>query len=279
MEGGVDLHLHSTCSDGSSSPEEVVERASGLGLRAISLTDHDSMGGVAAAKAAGEVHGIDVVPGSELSAKFDGCDVHILAYFGDTDNERLIESLALYRDARRNRAERIVGRLNRLGIRVMFEQVLAKADGAAIGRPHVADVLVEEGFCFSPNEAFQKYLGYGKAAYEEKYVMPPSQAIEVIHAAGGIAVIAHPILYRDDSMLPALVEQGIDGIEVWHIKQRGIDAVRYAAFADDNGLLKSGGSDCHGDGRGEAIMGKVDVPFSVYEDLKEGRDARHRPIG
>lgn len=274
MEGKIDLHLHSTCSDGSSTPEEVVGRAAGHGLSVISLTDHDSVGGVARAQAAGEKHGVTVVPGSELSAQVDGRDVHILAYFVDIENERLVESLEKYRGERRNRAERIVRRLNRLGIRVMFEQVLAKADGAAIGRPHVADVLVEEGFCFSPNEAFHKYLGYGKAAYEEKYVMAPSEAVEVIHHAGGIAVIAHPVLYRSDDMLPTLVEQGVDGIEVWHIKHRAEDSRRYEAFADEHGLLKSGGSDCHGDGRGDAVMGQVDVPESVYQALKSGRDAR-----
>jgi 3',5'-nucleoside bisphosphate phosphatase len=274
VEGGVDLHLHSTCSDGSSTPEEVVARAAGLGLSVISLTDHDSVSGVEAAQAAGDAAGVKVVSGSELSAKFNDQDFHILGYFLDRENEQLIEALAMYRDERRNRAERIIKRLNRLGVKVVFEQVLAKADGASIGRPHIADVLVEEGFCFSPNEAFHKYLGYGKAAYEEKYVMAPSEAVEVIHQAGGIAVIAHPGLYRADQMLPGLVEQGVDGIEVWHIKHRAEENRRYSAFADEHGLLKSGGSDCHGDGRGDAIMGKVDIPLSVYEALEAGRNAR-----
>ena len=271
MEGGVDLHLHSTCSDGSSTPTEVAERAAERGLSVISLTDHDSVSGVAEAQAAGEAYGVRVVPGSELSIKLKDHDIHILGYFLDIENDQLNTSLALYRDERRNRAERIVRKLNRLGIRITFEQVLAKADGAAIGRPHVADVLVEEGFCFSPNEAFNKYLGYGKTAYEEKYVMGPPEAVEVIHSAGGIAVIAHPVLYRSDDILPALVEQGMDGIEVWHIKHKPDDVRRYSAFADEHGLLKSGGSDCHGDGRGDAVMGKVDVPLSVFEALEAGR--------
>jgi len=273
VTGGIDLHLHSTCSDGSFTPEQVVERAAKVGLAAISLTDHDSVSGVALAQQTGARLGVDVVPGSELSAQFNGRDIHILAYFVDTKNERLVESLSMYRDERRNRADRIVKRLNRLGVRVTFEQVLAKADGAAIGRPHVADVLVEEGFCFSPNEAFHKYLGLGKAAYESKYLMAPSEAIEVIHHAGGIAVVAHPALYRSDEMLPGLVEEGIDGIEVWHIKHRADDVSRYSAFADSHGLLKSGGSDCHGDSRGDAIMGRVGVPMDVLTALKVGQDA------
>ena len=226
MEGGVDLHLHSTFSDGSYTPEEVVARAAGLGLSTISLTDHDSVSGVEPARKAGELHGVQVVPGSELSVQFEGRDIHILAYFVDPENSRLIESLTLYRDERRNRAERIIKRLKRLGIRIAFEQVLAKADGAAIGRPHIADVLVEEGVCFSHNEAFYKYLGYGKTAYEEKYVMSPSEAFDVIHHAGGIAVVAHPLLYRADGLLPGLVDQGVDGIEVWHIKHKPEDSRR-----------------------------------------------------
>lgn len=271
MAGEIDLHLHSTCSDGSSTPEEVVARAAGLGLSAISLTDHDSVSGVPDAQAAGEAHGVRVIPGSELSAKFEDQDIHILGYFLDHENERLIESLSLYRNERRNRAERITKKLNRLGIRILFEQVLAKADGASIGRPHIADVLVEEGFCFSPNEAFNKYLGYGKAAYEEKFVMSPKDAVEVIHDAGGLAVIAHPVLYRADHLLPGLVAQGVDGIEVWHIKHRAVEVRRYGAFADENGLAKSGGSDCHGDGRGDAVMGKVEIPMTVLEALEHRR--------
>ena len=274
MLGSVDLHLHSTCSDGSSTPAEVVARAAGLGLSVISLTDHDSVCGVAEAQSEGEEQGVRVVPGSELSVKVGDRDVHILAYFVDHHNERLVEALSMYRDERRNRAERITKRLNRLGVRVKFEQVLAKADGASIGRPHIADVLVEEGFCFSPNEAFQKYLGYGKAAYEEKYVMGPAEAVDVIHAAGGIAVVAHPVLYRSDDILPGLVESGVDGIEVWHIKHRADDNARYTAFAEAHGLLMSGGSDCHGDSRGDAIMGKVDIPYTVFEALEQGWQAR-----
>ncbi|MEE2753135.1 MAG: PHP domain-containing protein [Candidatus Latescibacterota bacterium] len=272
MDGLIDLHLHSTCSDGSSTPKEVVQRAAGLGLKIISLTDHDSVSGVSEAQEAGEALGIQVVPGAELSAQHDGLDVHILAYFVDHTSEGLIHSLAQYQDERRNRAERIVKKLNRLGVKVTFEQVLAKADGASIGRPHIADVLVEEGVCFSPNEAFFKYLGYGKSAYEEKYMMSPSEAFRVIHEAGGVAVLAHPVLYRSDTMLSGLVEEGLDGIEVWHIKHKAEDSRRYSAFAEEHGLLRSGGSDCHGDARGDAIIGKVPVPAFLYTELKTGRD-------
>lgn len=273
-EGLVDLHLHSTRSDGSSTPTEVVERAAGLGLEVISLTDHDSVEGVEEARAAGDRLGVGVVAGAELSAHLDKRDVHILAYFIDPTHEPLKSCLQMYRDERQNRAARIVKKLNQMGVRITFEQVLAKAAGGAIGRPHVADVLVEEGFCFSPNDAFGKYLAYGKPAYESKYVMEPAEAVEVIHDAGGIAVIAHPALYGDDELLPQLAADGVDGIEVFHIKHNAGSVDRYSNFARENGLLISGGSDCHGDGRGDAVMGKVAVARSVYDALEEGWRAR-----
>lgn len=272
--GFVDLHLHSTWSDGSSTPTEVVERAAGLGLEVISLTDHDSVEGVEEAISAGQRLGVEVVAGAELSAHEDKRDIHILAYFVDTTHEPLRACLRMYRDERQNRAARIVKKLNSMGVRITFEQVVAKAEGGAIGRPHVADVLVEEGFCFSSNEAFKKYLGYGKPAYRGKYVMAPSEAVEVIHEAGGIAVIAHPVLYGDDDLLPGLVAAGMDGIEVFHIRHNAGHVERYGTFAREHGLLISGGSDCHGDGRGDAVMGRVSVPRSAYDELAEGWRSR-----
>jgi predicted metal-dependent phosphoesterase TrpH len=275
LSGGfVDLHTHSTRSDGSSTPTEVVERAAGLGLEVISLTDHDSVEGVEEAMSAAERLGVKMVAGAELSAHQDKRDIHILAYFVNLAHKPFRERLQMYRDERQNRAARIVKKLNSMGIRITFEQVVAKADGGAIGRPHVADVLVEEGFCFSSNEAFNKYLGYGKPAYQAKYLMDPSEAVEVIHDAGGIAVIAHPVLYGDDGLLTGLVSAGVDGIEVFHIKHTPTHVERYGTFARENGLLVSGGSDCHGDGRGQAVMGTVPVPRSVYDDLAEGWRSR-----
>jgi predicted metal-dependent phosphoesterase TrpH len=270
----VDLHLHSTASDGSASPTEVVARAAKLGLRAISLTDHDSVGGVSEAQAAGARAGVEVVPGTELSAQVEGRDVHILGYLLDAAHPEFLASLNTYRDERANRAQRMVKKLNAMGVRITFEQVAAKAAGGAIGRPHVADVLVEEGICFSANQAFQKYLGYGRAAYEEKYAMTPSEAARVIHNAGGLAVLAHPGLYGRDDLLPALADEGLDGIEVWHIKHDAAAVARYAGFAESRGLIQTGGSDCHGDGRGEAVMGRVEVGYEVLEEMRRRQGGR-----
>jgi hypothetical protein len=271
----VDLHLHSTFSDGTFSAEEVVRRAHAAGLRVISLTDHDSSSGFRPAEAVGQELGVEVIPGAELSAKVDEVDVHILAYFIDPDHDELNVCFETYRNARRERAERMVRKLNRMGKRVSMEQVLAKAGEGAIGRPHVADVMLEEGFVFSTNEAFHKYIGYGKPAYEEKYAMPPAEAIRVIHDAGGLASLAHPKLYSRDDLIPGLAKDGLDAIEVCHIRHGASDVRRYKALAEEHRLLMTGGSDCHGDGRGESIIGTVKVPSEFVVALREAADNRN----
>ncbi|MDP6041869.1 MAG: PHP domain-containing protein [Candidatus Latescibacteria bacterium] len=269
MESYIDLHMHSTRSDGSFSPSQVVHRAAELGLSAISLTDHDSVNGVAEAQSVGAEVGVEVIAGTELSAQEENMDVHILGYFVDPENSDLLSCLQKFQDARRERAEKMVAKLNRMGVGVHMAQVLAKAGGGAVGRPHVADVLVEEGFVFSNDQAFHKYLGYGKPAYQPKFMLRPSEAVDVIHAAGGLACLAHPKLYGKDAMLPGLIEQGLDGIEVLHIKHDNSAVRRYSDLTDQHGLLKTGGSDCHGDGRGEAVMGKVAVPMAFLDAMKK----------
>ena len=269
MASYIDLHLHSTQSDGTFSPMQVVQRAAKLGVSAISLTDHDSVAGVQEAQNVGQNIGVEVIPGIELSAQEAGIDIHILGYFIDPANSDLLAYLQKFQDARRNRAEKIVARLNRLGVRITMAHVLHKAGDATIGRPHVADVLVEEGFVFSHDHAFQKYLGYGKPAYQPKFVLTPSEAVEVIHAAGGLASLAHPVLYRRDALIPDLIKQGLDGIEVMHVKHAHADVRRYSDMAKHYGLLSTGGSDCHGDGRGQAVMGTVRVPSTFLDVMKE----------
>lgn len=269
MASYIDLHLHSTQSDGSFSPTQVVQRAAKLGLSAISLTDHDSVAGVQEAHNIGRDIGVEVISGTELSAHEAGMDIHILGYFINPANSDLLVYLQKFQDARRNRAEKIVARLNRLGVRITMAHVLHKAGDAAIGRPHVADVLVEEGFVFSHDHAFQKYLGYGKPAYQPKFVLTPREAVEIIHAAGGLASLAHPVLYRRDALIPDLIKQGLDGIEVMHIKHDRSDVRRYSDMAKHYGLLTTGGSDCHGDGRGQAVIGTVPVPSTFLDAMKE----------
>ena len=271
MDSYIDLHMHSTRSDGSFSPTEVVERAAELGISVISLTDHDSVEGVEEAQNAGDDVGVEVIAGTELSAQEAGSDVHILGYFVDPKDPDLLACLKNFQDARLERAEKMVAKLNRMGVKIQMAQVLAKAENGAIGRPHVADVLVEEGVVFSNDQAFHKYLGYGKPAYQPKFTLTPSEAVEVIHAAGGLASLAHPILYKRDAMIPELIKQGLDGLEVMHIKHDRAAVRRYSNLAKEYGLLTTGGSDCHGDGRGQSVMGKVKVPHEFLDAMQERR--------
>lgn len=269
MDKFIDLHMHSTRSDGSFSPKDVVAHAVMVGISAMSLTDHDSVAGVAEAQAAGDEVGIDVIPGVELSAQVGEKDIHILGYFIDPDQDDLKACLKTFQDARIERAEKIVADLNALGIPLQMTHVLDQAGNAAVGRPHVADAMVDEGYVFSSNEAFYKYLGYAKPAYQPKYTMSPAEAIDVIHAAGGLASLAHPILYARDDLIPQFVAAGLDGIEVMHIKQDNKAVKRYSQMAEKYGLLKTGGSDCHGDRRGDAVMGQVKVPMAFLDVMKE----------
>ncbi len=269
MPSYIDLHLHSTQSDGSFSPTQVVQRAAELGLSAISLTDHDSVAGVHEAQNAGQSVGVEVIPGIELSAQEAGTDIHILGYFVDPDHSNLQAFLRQFQDARFKRAKKMVHRLNRLGVRITMTQVLHKSGNAAIGRPHVADVLVEEGIVFSHDQAFQKYLGDGKPAHQPKFALTVGEAVEIIHAAGGLASLAHPVLYRRDAIIPDLVKRGLDGLEVLHIKHDRADVRRYSDMAKHYDLLPTGGSDCHGDSRGKSVMGTVPVPLAFLDALKE----------
>ena len=264
----VDLHLHSTKSDGSFSPTQVVQRAADVGLSAISLTDHDSVAGVREAQTAGRDVGVEVIPGIELSTQEANTDIHILGYFVDPDHSDLLAWLRQFQETRLKRAEKIVEKLNRLGVRIAMSQVLHRAGNAAIGRPHIADVLVEEGVVFSHDQAFQTYLGYGRPAFQPKFTLTPGEAVEIIHAAGGLASLAHPILYRRDALIPDLIEQGLDGIEVLHTKHDAAAVRRYSTMANHYGLLRTGGSDCHGDSRGDPVIGNVLVPPAFLDAMK-----------
>ena len=267
----IDLHLHSTKSDGSFSPTQVVQRAAEVGLSAISLTDHDSVAGVREAQNVGRDVGIEVIPGIELSTQEARADIHILGYFVDPDHSDLLAWLQQFQETRFNRAEKIVEKLNRLGVRITMSQVLHRAGNAAIGRPHIADVLVEEGIVFSHDQAFQKYLSYGRPAFQPKFTLTPGEAVEIIHTAGGLASLAHPILYRRDAIIPNLINQGLDGIEVMHTKHDRKAVRRYSAMANHYGLLPTGGSDCHGDERGNPVLGTVPVPSAFLDAMKEAK--------
>lgn len=257
--GFVDLQVHSTASDGAIAPEAIPALARAAGLSAFALTDHDTVAGVAAATEAGEREGVRVIPGVELSATLAGRELHILGLHIDATAE-LEQRLIALRGERAARARAIVQKLQELGLAITDADVTAAADGAAIGRPHVAKALMARGHVGDRREAFDRYLGAGKPAYVPKPEFAAVDAIAFIHRANGLAIWAHPSTEGRAERVRALREMGLDGIEVKHPSHNAEDVKRLQTLADHFALLPSGGSDWHGDSTGRRIFGGMQVP-------------------
>jgi predicted metal-dependent phosphoesterase TrpH len=272
----VDLHTHSTASDGSRAPREVVRAARELGLTALALTDHDTVEGLAEATEAGRALGVRVVPGVELSAVEGDAETHLLGlHLADTD--RVASQLLELRAMRLTRAERIVGRLNDLGVRITLDDVLAQSGDGAVGRPHVARALVNSGWATDVRDAFERYLGNGRSAFIPKDRLAIADAITMIHAAGGLAILAHPAALGTRSRIESLVAVGLDGVEVRHPSHSGEDVIRLSALVDHFGLVPSGGSDWHGVAEGGRTLGMMRVPAAWL--ARQDKRAAERTFG
>jgi 3',5'-nucleoside bisphosphate phosphatase len=257
--GEVDLHMHSTASDGSLAPSAVVEAARKAGLAAIALTDHDTLGGLREAELAAEPFGIRVIAGAELSAHDGAREIHLLALH--ISRRDVLESqLSTFRDAREVRAQNIVERLRRLGVNVELDAVMEEAAGGAVGRPHVARALIRGGHVRDSREAFDRFLGAGRPGFIEKQRLEVREAIALTHSAGAIAVWAHPGPDGRRERLEPLVDMGLDGIEVRHPGHVSEDVKRISALADFFGLVPSGGSDWHGSTEGPRTIGCMHIP-------------------
>lgn len=269
MQSRADLHMHSTYSDGTLTPPELLRRAKESGLSMISITDHDHVGALDEATGVAQELGIEVISGVELSATVGEQDIHILGYFFDHRNRDLLEHLAFFRNERLKRAERIVKRLNGLHVPLTLESVLEQAGSASVGRPHIANALVEEGLTDTYNEAFTRYLAYGKPAYEKKYQVSPQAAIELISSAGGVSFIAHPGNNIDDKVLLDLINAGVDGIEVIHPSHSPERVAHFQGIVSEYFLLASGGSDFHGGRRNDQdALGKYSIPGTLVEIIR-----------
>jgi predicted metal-dependent phosphoesterase TrpH len=266
--GFVDLHTHSTASDGTLPPEQVIEAARRCGLEALALTDHDTIAGVPAARAAGERLGIRVIAGVELSAFHDDHEVHLLALHLsqlDTLEKRLAELRAM----RLTRAEKIVEKLNALAIPITLDEVLSQADGGAVGRPHVARALIARGVVHDFRDAFTTYLGNNGSAFVQKDKLSVEDAIAIAHEAGALAIWAHPADGGRRDRLEPLIAAGLDGIEIRHPGHSGEDIKRLQALTDFFGLVPSGGSDWHGATEGPRRLGTMNVPADWLERQDE----------
>ena len=253
----VDMHTHTHCSDGKLSPSQLVRKARERGLRALAITDHDTVEGLEEGRSAGGRCGVEVINGVEMSTVLGEREIHLLGYFFDPASKRLVKALGKLREGRVSRGRKIVERLNDLGIVLSFEAVEEKAQGAVVARPHVAEALVEAGQVASYQEAFQKYLKDGGPACVRKPLIPVEEALGLLHEAGGIGVMAHPGQWTNDALVRELVRSGLDGIEVYHPSHRPWLIGYYQRLARGGNLIETGGSDYHGHpSRGETNFGR-----------------------
>jgi len=260
----VDLHTHSTASDGILPPEQVIEAAQRCGLGAIALTDHDTINGVPAARGAGERFGVRVIAGVELSAFYEDHEVHLLAlHLSQLD--ALEKRLAELRTLRYARAEQIVEKLNALGVELTLDEVLQQSNGGAVGRPHVARALMARGAVHDFRDAFMRYLGSNGSAFVPKARLSIQDAIAIAHEAGALAIWAHPGDAGRRERLEPLVAAGLDGVEVKHPGHSPEDVKRLQALAEFFGLVHSGGSDWHGALEGPRKLGNMNVPVEWLE--------------
>ncbi len=278
----VDLHIHTNYSDGVLTPQEVVRRAKEVGLAAISITDHDCADGIDAAIEEGLKIGVEIIPGVELSTEVEcveRSEMHILGYYINWKNEQFKDSLSLFRKSRQKRACLILEKLSKLGVYLTDEKLTGGPESFAIGRLHFAKALINDGYVSTINEAFQKYLSFGKPAYVPKFHLTPEDAIKMILKTGGIPVLAHPYYghYSNKNLIKGLVRDGLAGMEVWHTKHPASTISHFTALANEFGLLATGGSDCHGGFNGEPpIIGSIKIPYSVVENLKKFKENKDK---
>lgn len=265
----ADLHLHSSYSDGSDTPAEVAARAVALGCAAFALTDHDTIAGVDEARDAAAAAGLGFLPAVEVSAQFAGGELHIVGMGIDIHNGALLASLDEVRNAREQRARRMVERLNTLGVPVEWDRVVEQTGGGVVGRMHIARAVHEVGAVRDVQAAFDKYIRRGRRAYIDRKRMSCTDAIDLIHGAGGLAFVGHPGIGSLDRKLPRLLALPFDGIEAYHSKHSPGKTAAFLQMAEERGLLVSGGSDCHGTAKRDPEMGKVRVPMECYERIKE----------
>jgi predicted metal-dependent phosphoesterase TrpH len=270
----ADLHLHTNFSDGTFTPEELAEQARCHGLAALALTDHDTVEGCARAQAACAARGIEFIPGTELTAEWEGMEAHILGYFLDTANPELLAKMRRFQIARQGRVTEMVARLNKLNIPITAESVFVLANCRSPGRPHVGRALVEQGFCKTQDEAFDRFLKANRPAWVPKFKVSIQQAIDLIHQAGGLAVLAHPGCNRSDDVIPELADAGIDGLECYHSRHSPAATRKYLGIAEERRLLVTGGSDCHGMSKGKPLIGGIRLAYDRVTRLKEAAQAR-----
>jgi predicted metal-dependent phosphoesterase TrpH len=275
----ADLHLHTLFSDGTYTPLELISESKKAGLSAIAVVDHDTIEGITPAVEFAKGENIEVLPGIELSAEYEGLEVHILGYLIDYKNKALIEKLEVLKRNRIERIYKITDKLKAIGIGLNPEAVFAIAKNGTVGRLHIARALVSERKVSSVFEAFQKYIGDKCPAYVLGFRFSPAEAIRLIKDCGGIPVLAHPYTLHNDELVLKFIDYGLMGLEVYYPEHSQSMVNFYLSLAKKHNLLVTGGSDCHGNAKPEIRIGSIKVPYELVEGLKSARDKGTVPEG
>lgn len=271
----ADLHIHSNLSDGTNTPEEVVDLARSAGLTKIALTDHDTVMGIERAQIVGKEIGVDVISGIEFTTEAHNAEVHILGYFFNPKNIKLLEVLEKIQAGRVDRIHKIVKKLNELGLSLTADDVFKYSNKGAPGRPHVARALIEKKYVSGFKEAFNRYLDFRGPAYVSHYKLTPEDAIRLIREVNGAPVFAHPAVSNCDNSIPDLMAAGLLGIEVFYSGHRPDQVEKYKNLAHKYNLLMTGGSDFHGDNSGREIkLGDISIPDDMVDKLKEASQTK-----
>jgi len=259
----ADLHMHSTHSDGKLTVEEIIYYAKNMNLKGISITDHDTIDGTVEAINFKDKGNLDIIPGIEFSTVYNGEEIHILGYFFDCENKEFNRFIRDMQQHRSDRAVKIIDKFQSIGIDITMEELLQKSRGESIGRPHFAYILIERGYASSVNDAFSKYLLPGSLCYVERFKLTPEDTINHIREAGGISVLAHPGLIKNQDLIKNILTMKIDGIEVYHSKHTSKQTREYYYLAKDKQLFITGGSDCHSNIPNEKpFIGSIKIPYS-----------------
>lgn len=268
----ADLHTHTTCSDGVLSPAELVRKADQRGIKVLAITDHDSISGYAQGREAADELGLELIAGVELSVQFHRRELHLLGYEFDVNHEALQNYLDYFSEKREDRAKAILDKLYTMGYRLDYETIRSQHPDAAIGRPHIARALVDAGYVKNTGRAFARYLGDRRPADVPKELPPAQKAIEVLHQAGGIAILAHPGHWVSDHEVNDLHQVGLDGVEIIHPSHTEMLTDFYARVATKLHLIASGGSDYHGKrAEDESNFGKIGLTHEQFQRFRLGR--------
>lgn len=269
----VDLHIHSTASDGTCSPKEIIEMAARKKLRAIALTDHDNVDGLKEAEIYADIHKIELVNGIEFSCTSEGNEVHILGYFLNLKDKIFMERMKNLLESRQKRNEKIIEKLNKNGIMISIDDVKSETTGKLLGRVHFANTLIKKGYCSSIDEAFEKYLAKGALAYEPRINCPPEVVVKYLKENGAFAALAHPKFISNDdnftlNLITKLKKNGLDGLEVNYSSFTSDDKKKYKSWAKKFNLIITGGSDFHGDNRKHLSLGDEGLNYEQFQIIK-----------